>query len=514
MMTPYYDSPEGQIYHGHALEVLRQLPDEAVHCVITSPPYWGLRDYQVDGQLGLEKTPEEYIENMVQIFREVKRVLRSDGTIWVNMGDSYAASRSYQVSDNKHSAVRPTRHLGRATPPNGYKQKDLIGIPWALAKALRDPYYTGRIKNESDRVWLAAMVDGEGCMFIHKRKAGTPAYSKYRKKDGVEVEYKRTKDTYGVGLEVANTHLSIIERCKQITGMGSICRVERESKNKKRNLPLYRWNMRTNQCREIIKEIYPYLVGKRHEARLILGCPSSGDKAELAHSSLINLHNGFNAAIDFPEPKSMYEPGFYLRQDIIWSKLNPMPESVKDRCTKAHEYIFLLSKSARYFYDAEAIKESSVYPNDDRVARANATQKRAPTDSIAGIRPRIKKLSGWDTGPGRHGTIHRDGRMKEAEYTNNCYPERNKRSVWTIATQPMPDAHFATFPEKLIEPCVLAGCPEGGTVLDPFFGSGTTGIVAYKHGRKFIGIELSKTYLDDIAIPRLKKETRQLKLFA
>jgi DNA modification methylase len=509
-MKPRFEADYGYIYLGNALDVLKEMPSESVHCCVTSPPYWGLRDYGVDGQIGLEPSPEEYVSKMVEVFREVRRVLRDDGTLWLNLGDSYAAgSRDFNSfrRDRAHVAVPAVK-----TPP-GLKPKDLVGVPWMVAKALRDPYYTGTIKRVEDRIWLAAMIDGEGCMFIHKRKAGSPAYSKFRKKDGAEVEYNRTADTYGAGLEVANCHEEIVKRCLEITGMGSICSQGPEQ-NARRKQQIFRWNLRTNACRDIIREVYPYLVGKKHEARLLIGCPSSGEQAHAAHEALKILHNGGFTDVDFPEPKSMHEEGFYLRQDIIWAKKNCMPESVTDRCTKSHEYLFLMSKSWRYYYDAGAIKEESVYPNDDRVSRSNESQKRMPTELHAGIRPRIKSRLDGILGQVLHGTIHRDGRAQAQEYTNNCYPKRNKRSVWTVATQPFSGAHFATFPPSLIEPCVLAGCPVGGTVLDPFFGAGTTGVVSYKLDRKFIGIELSQKYLDEIAIPRIKAEAAQLKLFA
>jgi DNA modification methylase len=186
---------------------------------------------------------------------------------------------------------------------------------------------------------------------------------------------------------------------------------------------------------------------------------------------------------------ALQSSGWYLRQDIIWHKPNPMPESVKDRCTKAHEYIFLFSKSQKYFCDMDAVKEPT--PNDGMP---------------------MKTPDGWDVGEGSHGTIHREGRSKGALNTG-MINGRNKRSVWIVSTRPFSGAHFAVFPPALIEPCIMAGCPKGGTVIDPFIGSGTTAIVAYKHDRKFIGIDLSQKYLDEIAIPRIEAETRQMKLF-
>jgi len=299
---------------GDCREVLKQMPDECVHCCVTSPPYFGLRDYGHDGQIGLEQTPDAYVAELVAVFREVRRVLRDDGTLWLNLGDSYAASRSYQVPDNKNTACNE-HHKGAHRVPEGLKQKDLIGIPWRVAFALQ-------------------------------------------------------------------------------------------------------------------------------------------------------------------------ADGWYLRQDIIWHKPNPMPESVMDRCTKAHEYVFLLSKSAKYYFDSEAIKEPAVTVGDTRHLR---------TDKSADAR------------------LSPSGRKKNGKPQGET---RNRRSVWTVATKPYKGAHFATFPPKLIEPCILAGCPATccpvcgasacecgsseripGIVLDPFGGSGTTAEVATAHGRDVVLIELNPEYV-------------------
>jgi len=321
------------ILSGDALEVLRSLPDEAAHCCVTSPPYWGLRDYGVEGQLGLEKTPEEYVERLVGVFREVRRVLRDDGTLWLNLGDSYQTTSGggQQVAQSNTGAGLAADRIGAGKIP-GLKPKDLVGIPWHVAFALQ-------------------------------------------------------------------------------------------------------------------------------------------------------------------------ADGWWLRSDIIWAKPNPMPESVKDRPTKAHEYVFLLSKAKRYYYDAEAIKEPSVYPNDDRKGRALETHKRMPSEMVAGIRPRkTDKQRG-------HGRRH-DGfndRWDTMTREEQCFMGRNKRSVWWVATKPYPEAHFAVYPPDLIRPCILAGCPPGGIVLDPFIGSGTTGVVAKQHGRNYIGIELNPEYIE-MAEARINRE--------
>jgi len=307
-----------KIYCGDSLEVLKTFPDESINCCVTSPPYWGLRDYNVKEQLGLEKTPEEYVENMVKVFREVKRVLKDDGTLWLNLGDSYNGSGKAGNKNNtyfkKHTEFgKPATHkdkIGNPTNVKTLKSKDLIGIPWMVAFALR-------------------------------------------------------------------------------------------------------------------------------------------------------------------------ADGWYLRQDIIWHKPNPMPESVTDRCTKAHEYIFLLSKSSKYYYDYKAISEKSKWFEKDHRSADGYTV----SDRMEGSQYQCQ----------RQGVYNEDGLA-------------NKRSVWKINTKAYREAHFATFPEKLIWDCVKAGCPENGIVLDPFMGAGTTGLVARKLDRNYVGIELNPKYIE-IANKRIKKYT-------
>ena len=306
------------IIQGDALEALQGMDAGTAQTCVTSPPYWGLRDYGVDGQLGLEATPEEYVERMVEIFREVRRVLADDGTLWLNLGDSYAATgksgggKQGERWEHCGASIEGPRGGKWSPAPPGLKPKDLVGIPWRVAFALQ-------------------------------------------------------------------------------------------------------------------------------------------------------------------------ADGWYLRQDIIWHKSNPMPESVKDRCTKAHEYIFMLSKSKRYYYDADAIKEKAI--KADRLPEA-----REPRETGT------PRTSDKQRGHGRRhaGFNDRWDHMTKIEQ-QQC--GRNKRSVWTIATQPYPEAHFATFPEALIVPCVLAGSRECDLVLDPFTGSGATGVVALKYGRRFAGIELSQDYI-------------------
>lgn len=336
-----------QILQGDALEMLKTLPSESVHCCVTSPPYFGLRDYGAAGQVGVERTPDEYVTRLVEIFREVRRVLRKDGTLWLNLGDSYAGSGcgwgggSLSEASSHHAKVHgidEPRKSKDQTPPAGMKPKDLMGIPWLVAFALR-----------SD--------------------------------------------------------------------------------------------------------------------------------------------------------------GWYLRSDIVWAKKNCMPESVTDRPTRSHEFMFLLSKSARYYYDYEAIKEPAIYDVDgtgtaSRKARAREELKSFPTAERSGIRATgfkdAAKMNGKNGDKQRgHSRRHAgfNDRWDLMEKEEQCSGMRNKRDVWTVAPAIYPDAHFATYPPDLIIPCILAGCPMGGTVLDPFAGSGTTGKVAIELGRQAILIELNPEYI-------------------
>lgn len=288
------------LLNGDCREVMKTLPDASVNCCVTSPPYWGLRDYGHAGQLGLERTPQEYVGAMVRVFAEVRRVLRDDGTLWLNLGDTYNAFNAGAgpggwPGQERRDGARPKLESGYGLRDKGLKEKDLIGIPW--------------------RVALALQADG-----------------------------------------------------------------------------------------------------------------------------------------------------WWLRADIIWHKPNPMPESVTDRPTKCHEYLFLMAKAESYYYDAAAIAEPC-------------------------------KPESW------HNSDFRSPRNKEIHPTtgngerNARGVTRNKRTVWTVTTQPYREAHFATFPPDLVKPCILAGCPAGGLVLDPFAGSGTTGKVALELGRRAVLIELNPAYL-------------------
>lgn len=312
------------IHNGDCLEVLRTLADCSVQCCVTSPPYWGLRDYGVDGQLGLESSPESYVAKMVEVFREVRRVLRDDGTLWLNLGDTYGGPASNnQGGMSKIGSGKKTNNgaifKGRLQAP-GCRAKDLVGIPWRVAFALQ-------------------------------------------------------------------------------------------------------------------------------------------------------------------------ADGWRLRQDIIWHKPNPMPESVRDRCTKAHEYVFLMTKSERYFYDAESIKERSVHKPAQREVVVNEDGRKAVRSDIES----------------RHRSSISGGQSLQSSPDGT----RSRRSVWTIPPRPYKGAHFATMPPALVEPCILAGTKEGHAVLDPFSGSGTTGAVAIALRRNYVGIELNAAYIE-LSRERIGKAEREV----
>jgi len=300
------------IYQGEAFDVLKQFPNQSINTCVTSPPYWGLRNYNVEDQLGLEDTPEEYVERLTEIFHEVKRVLKDDGTFWLNLGDSYNGSGGAGGDYNEGGLKEGQRKYPGRNVDN-LKPKDLVGIPWRIAFALQDD-------------------------------------------------------------------------------------------------------------------------------------------------------------------------GWYLRNDIIWHKPNPMPESVTDRCTTSHEHIFLLSKSKQYHYNQDAIRE----PHKTK----NELESRDDLDN-----------------KGEHGGTRSDLARSRDEYYHK--EGRNKRDVWQVTTQPFPEAHFAVYPPDLIRPCVKAGCPEDGVVLDPFFGAGTTGLVAKEQGKDYIGIELNKDYIE-MAKDRIKEVQKEL----
>jgi len=631
-----------EIHNLDCLEGLKQLDNNSVHCCVTSPPYWGLRDYEVEGQLGLEPTPEEYVAKLVEVFREVKRVLRDDGTLWLNLGDSYAGSnqgRGTKKLSKKQASNRGTVWMVEKEGiklPKGLKPKDLVGIPWMIAFALRaDGWYLRQdiIWCLSGGTWVYAKTQkGEMPMMIKDIARLDPKTVKLwngekwtqllgmsrseRKGDEIELVLrsgerisctpthkfptdkglKEAKDiTIGdvlqfcrlpepeqprdcvidedaawlAGLYIAEGsmagdtiqiagHTKEIERWERLQKIankygGSITRTIDGNKMDIRMYgkvlvailsELVSGKTAKNKCfapvvwrysnKFIESMLDGYLSGDGHyekqndrwrlgftrnynlERDLRTACSRLGYRLTLNLSTV--LYNGrqlptfrgeirktrsghFNEknmgeVLEINKSRCRYvwdigvedEPHlFALASGILThnSKPNAMPESVKDRCTKAHEYIFLLSKNRKYYFDNEAIKEDTKPESEKRYKSTFYTGK--------------KEISGQ----GRPGNASNTPGYKK--WTG----KRNKRSVWTVTTKPFKEAHFATYPPDLIEPCILAGCPEGGVVLDPFMGSGTTALVAMQNQRNFIGFELNPEY---IKIAKKRISNVQLKI--
>lgn len=473
------DCPCNEVYFGDCRDTMRALKGHIpkVQMCVTSPPYFGLRDYGHEGQIGLEDTPDEYVAAMVETFRLVRDLLTDDGALWLNLGDTYAAGGMGKGS-GKQLTNRGTATGGHMDKPrkapDGWKPKDLLGIPWRVAFALQQPYYTGRVSDERDRVWLAAMVDTEGSIWGTEYQTGD-----------------RTKTN--IYISITNTSAPIIAKCERLFPQ-EVKQVYEKAGPSSR--VCYRWDVERMETKALfIREIYPYLVAKRKQAvvgytfiemqRGLLSkkkgyLPEQHEQRSWLMAALSKLNTGED--VDLPdwvvEPPSLFEPGYYLRQDIIWHKPNPMPESVTDRCTKAHEYLFLLSKNERYYWDAEANTEP-VESGPSDIRKMKEAKERIGGKHKSLVDPYSKASSATNIGQKRS--------VGNGE-------RRNRRSVWSVATGPYSGAHFAVFPPALIEPCILAGSRKGDVVLDPFFGSGTTGEVAQRLGRRWIGCELNREY--------------------
>src|SRR6185312_8726647 len=314
---------------------LRELPADHFDCVVTSPPYWGLRDYGVDRQIGLEPTLHEHLEVMVDVFEEVRRVMKPTATLWLNYGDCYATSpngrsaadtkavgnddRTFrdkpfstvgaiydhdggQVPDNKNPKARAgvsgnkgndaADHGGRIRADGGYlKAKDLCLIPNRLAQALQSPRYLGKIKSEVDRVWLAAIIDGEGSIYIHRQPEGTTTGR----------DSNRTQDNFCVGIAISNCSEAIVAKAASICGKDNIHMVDAKGGNRRDH---YHWRVTGNIAKAILEEVYPYLIAKQREARVAIGCPPSGDVATACWIALKDLHKGRATDFDIVAPKT------------------------------------------------------------------------------------------------------------------------------------------------------------------------------------------------------------------
>lgn len=455
---------ENKILVGDVTENLRELPDQAVNCCITSPPYWGLRDYGVAGQIGLEPTPQEYVERIVGVFREVRRVLRDDGTLWLNLGSSYARAQETNVPQTINNTHGYPTHTKAGASGRRLQSAPACGND---GKALQDSPATDSACSD--------LCDGcRAALSMGSANTSQPLES------GVSRPSRRGRGTEPVGSSGAFQGASTLY-AQASTIVGSSAPPSAECSH----------CANCGVCLSVLRS-------STRDARLCARMAESRNGSESLASAGRNLGKDVSgtAWLNYTtfKPKDMVPipwmvamalqaDGWWLRSDIIWAKPNPMPESVTDRPTKAHEYLFLLAKSERYYYDAEAIAERCA---DVTIA-----------DRVDGDRFRPER--GFPGAPSSG-----NGRLGASEV-------RNRRTVWMIPTHPYPEAHFATFPEALIAPCVLAGAPEGGIVLDPFMGSGTTALVALKANRKFVGVELSPAYVE-MAGRRIAPELTQLRI--
>lgn len=491
-----------QILAGDSLEILKTLPDKLIQCCVTSPPYWGLRDYGVAGQLGLEKTPAEYVEKMVAVFREVKRVLRDDGTLWLNLGISYAGSwgdsghptgpKPPTVSScDKHSTRSLLLQRVPACNNGGKVSQDFQAVDHACPGSCDEPqaetqnHHGSSVHNDqsvSQGERQTSQIDRDNG---HSDCGQEPPVASLPGVQESTIEQSSCRPLGACDLEA--TALASLKEPQTMPDF------VQESERK---------TVCTSGTSQMLPPLVVRTVGKES---FFSACGDTSCKGigrcglcwcRLAIPSL-NVKAKDEVNIPHLVAMTLQADGWFLRQTIILHKPNPMPESVKDRCTKSHEYIFLLSKSAKYFYDYEAIREQSTYSTEARKSQQNIENKKCyPTKERNGIR----RLS---TSPKVTGNL--PGRDDQGRACNGPGQEmRNKRSVWTVTTQPYKEAHFATFPQEIPRLCISAGSKKGDTILDPFCGSGTTGEVALKLDRDFIGIELNQKYINDLIIPRLE----------
>jgi DNA modification methylase len=443
-MTPYYADDWLTVMLGDCRQVMAQMEPESVHCVVTSPPYWGLRDYGQDGQLGLEPTPEAYVESMVAVFREVRRVLRSDGTVWLNLGDSYAAGPTASLGNSigvgqasqEASLSRPSKLVA------GLKPKDLVGIPWRVAFALQADGWVLRSEviwskpnpmpesvtdrptkaheqmfmfskgkrigpeptkyddiPEGEARWLAALFDGEGSLVCRREADNGDEYG-----------------AHAAQVSIGGTSRALIERLAAVVGEGSV--LERTGTN----APMHYWQTSGKRAMGLLRRIYPFLVVKQRQARCLIALEDR------------KLVRGGHKRLDRAEIEY---------RDRIWLAVKELNHFGDPDLAGIPEPVFGRWTSQRYYYDADAVREAQHdYGGPDGYAKRIGRKEyhEANSDPKGGG---LRGLGGFQT-------------------TTPNPAGRNLRSVWTIATQPYPGAHFATFPQALVEPCIKAGTSEKG----------------------------------------------------
>lgn len=498
------------LINGNALHI--PLADKSVNCVVTSPPYWALRDYGVPGQLGLEKSPGEYVAHMVDVFSEVWRVLRDDGTVFLNLGDSYYSNPGNgRGGGSTLAGGKP--HLSGAprVKPCGTSDREQSNYQdrGCLCGNLCDVcrvVYQNRTSHSVDLLaaMLTASLSGSNRERMESLTGHLPTSDLERRADhnAVAIQDQVSEPGHvGGRLRAAlvsmlgESYPQLLDECLRRANRGVCLLCARSLGDCVQECA----DNLISPCVHCSTSASTRDHSKSRHGKVLTADASADHIEDKAYDC---SYQDYTTTPHHLKPKdlvgipwrvafALQDAGYYLRSDIIWSKPNPMPESVTDRPTKAHEYLFLLAKSERYYYDNEAVKEPV----------AESTVGRGLVD-FGGAKGREYKANIKPDDPNYRNGSEQWGRT--FDYRESCATGRNRRTVWTIATEPTSEAHFATYPRALVEPCIKAGCPAGGIVLDPFAGSGTTGIVARQLGRHFVGLDLSFTYLSTIARKRLE----------
>lgn len=480
------------ILHGDALEQLRALPDNSAHCCVTSPPYFGLRDYGVPGQIGLEASVEEYVARLVEVFAEVRRVLRDDGTLWLNLGDSYANDTKWGGNGSGPDSKNYTSGLGgyvgqKAKRHTGLKPKDLIGVPWRVAFALQAAGWWLR----SDIIWAKPNPMPES---VTDRPTRSHEYlfllakgqwvSRVIKFTNLPSECLHLQQHIGA----QHSNMGPIQYCV------SLATALLDLAQEQYNLglpPLYSevWQKSADgEYSSFVRSLPPIARFASAAARFYRGESSSKDFVQEIDSLWCNLANRDQLLIPRIAPIRCDAPSVYSDGDTTIA-VNHSGQICK--FDFVHDKIIAqVPTTCNYYYDADAIREEAQYGRKIAPLGLPRTGRTAQSSAM------------WRYAGDRNENVERGGNDAGKIYDPSA--GRNKRTVWNVATMPYAGAHFATFPPKLIEPCILAGCPAGGVVLDPFFGTGTVGEVAIKHSRHYLGIELNAASIQ-LAKERLGK---------
>jgi len=507
-MTPYYTDESVTLHHGDALAVLRNLPAGSVDCCVTSPPYYGLRDYGEPGQYGLESSPAEYVETMRAVFAEVRRVLADDGTLWLNLGDSYAnrmfvgrkdAGRDFTGGGGNRLGSGNPGLQGARVPVDDLPAKNLLGMPWRVAFALQDDDSADiyELKDDApEAVFLETCrirtLRPDAHITASTQSGGAKPTQSSTRPDGQHGTPPTERSSADTAASTTSSTASRKSSGRSAATPDAIAGCDSQ------HCSTTAANSRSAPAAESgTSPSSPLTTSTAAEANTescsALQASTSGSTCAESPTRPASVSSAITATRPAATtdrartrtrlPKSQIPPDllphfrlvkqerWILRNCVVWDKPNAMPESVTDRLSTTYEMVFLLAKSRRYWFDLDAVREPAVISGG-----ATWPQRKAAGEPI------------------RHGLMG-----AAAAGAGGFAPSpsgRNPGDVWTIPTTPFPEAHFACMAPELARRCIVAGCKTGGVVLDPFCGSGTTGMVAQQHGRRFVGIDLNREYLD------------------